>query len=191
MFLADRRPELQENYHPKNLICNFRAPDLTQYELWQRFKEWCKANGQDVCRITLDQVAVFMAAIEGSKGSSSVGSSSSPKPIVTAKGQVIVIQQQNSFVYSVEKPRREPYSVSCVKPEFQRTISSVLFDGYVENKARRLGGEFSFRDFMELKYDSFRRIVVRLKRKGVIIAHPQRSIPQIFILAENLAEDKR
>lgn len=188
MFLADRRPELQENYHPKNLICNFRAPDLEQYELWQHFKEWCKDNGLDVCRVTLDQVAAFMKAVEASSG---LGGASSPKQLATAKGQVIIVQQQNSFVYSVEKPRREPYSVNCVKPKFQRTISSVLFEGYVENKARRLGGEFSYRDFMELKYDSFRRIVVRLKRKGVIIAHPQRSIPQIFILAEKLAEGER
>ena len=59
-------PELQGNYQPKNLICNFRAPDVEHYELWQHFKEWCKDNGLDICRVTLDNVAAFMKSVRDS-----------------------------------------------------------------------------------------------------------------------------
>jgi hypothetical protein len=98
------------------------------------------------------------------------------------------IQQNNVFQYQVSKPRREPYDLSCVRKEFQRTISSVLFEAYFLNEARDLTREFSYRDFLELKHDAFRRIVLRLKRKGKIEANPQRTVPQFYFLAERLAE---
>jgi hypothetical protein len=89
---------------------------LEQYQLWQRFKDWTKENGLDVCRVTLNAVAAFMKAVEGS---------SDPEQLKTAKGQVIIIQQQNSFVYSVEKPRREPILMNCPNPS-SREQSVVL-----------------------------------------------------------------
>jgi hypothetical protein len=72
--------------------------------------------------------------------------------------QVINIQQNNVFQYQVSRPRREPYDLSCVKKEHLKTISSVLFEAYVLNKARDITREFSYRDFLELKHDAFRRI---------------------------------
>ena len=73
--------------------------------------------------------------------------------------QVVNIQQNNVFQYQVSKPRREPYDLSCVKKEYQKTISSVLFEAYVLNKARGLKREFSYREFLEIKHDAFRRIL--------------------------------
>ncbi len=172
---------------PKSFICNFKAPDIEHYNLWKRYVQWCKDNGQDVCRVTLNGVAAFMAAVDGAKESvKSMGSN----PTVTSKGQVIHIEQQNTFVYQVAKPRREPFDGNCVKPEFRRSITSLALDAYIMDRARRLGGEFSFHDFRELDYELFRRIVVRLKAKGRIITYPQRSVPQIYIIAENLTEKK-
>ena len=98
------------------------------------------------------------------------------------------IQQNNVFQYQVSKPRLEPYDLSCVRKEFQRTISSVLFDAYVLNKARELTREFSYRDFLELKHDAFRRIVLRLRRKGKIVANPQRTLPRFYFLADRVDE---
>ena len=98
--------------------------------------------------------------------------------------QVINIQQNNVFQYQVSKPRREPYDLSCVKREYQKTFSSSLFEAYILNKARELTREFSYRDFLELKHDAFRRIVLRLKRKGKIVANPQRTVPRLYFLAE-------
>ena len=78
--------------------------------------------------------------------------------------------------------------MNCVKPEFQRTITSILFEAYVLHKARDLNREFSFRDFIEIKHDSFRRITVRLKRKGKIVANPQRTVPRFYFLTEKIAD---
>ena len=38
---------------PKNLICNFRAPNLQQYQRWKAYVQWAKDNGMDVCHLTL------------------------------------------------------------------------------------------------------------------------------------------
>jgi hypothetical protein len=109
--------------------------------------------------------------------------------LVNSGKQVINIQQNNVFQYQVQKPRREPYSLDCVKPEFQRTFSSVLFEAYVLNRAREITREFSYRDFLELKHDAFRRIVLRLRRKGKVIANPQKTHPQFYFLKERLDEE--
>jgi hypothetical protein len=78
--------------------------------------------------------------------------------------------------------------LSCVKKEYQKTISSVLFEAYVLNKARDLTREFSYRDFLEIKHDVFRRIILRLRRKGKIVANPQRTLPRFYFLAERVGE---
>lgn len=106
---------------------------------------------------------------------------------VQGQGQSVHIQMSNQFLYQISKPRREPFSLGCVKPEFRRTFSSVLFESYVLDKARRkLRGEFSFRDFLELDHHSFRRIIQRLRKKGLVVAIPQRSIPRLYILSEKI-----
>jgi len=160
---------------PRNLICNFRAPNEDLFKRWKTFVQWAKDNGYDVCHITLSLVDSFMLGIEG-------------KSQLRLPQQTINIQMQNNFLYQVEKPRRIPFSLDCVKPEFQKTFSSSLFEAYVLSKARDLNREFCFRDFLELKHDSFRRIVLRLRRKGKIIANPIRSNPRFYYLTERLAE---
>jgi len=160
---------------PKNLICNFRAPNLQQFQRWKTYVQWAKDNGMDVCHLTLSLTDSFMKGIEGAAQ-------------VRNGRQVVNIQQNNVFQYQVSKPRREPFSLDCVRPEFRRTFSSVLFEAYVLNKARDLTREFSYRDFLELKHDAFRRIILRLKRKGKIVANPQRTVPRFYFLAERISE---
>ena len=161
---------------PKNLICNFRAPSLDQYQRWRVFVGWAKENGMDVCHLTLSLVDAFLSGVES--------------PELRLPKQNITIQMQNKFLYQVRHSHREPHSLESVKPEFRRTFSSILFDAYVVEKARGLNGEFCFRDFLELKYSAFRRIIRRLKRKGKIIQNPQRTTPQFYILAEKLNGEK-
>ena len=159
----------------KNLICNFRAPNLQHYQRWKEYVQWAKDNGMDVCHVTLSLIDAFM------KGTESAGE-------VRNGQQVINIQQNNVFQYQVSKPRREPYDLSCVKKEYQKTFSSLLLEAYVLNKSRELTREFSYRDFLELKHDAFRRIILRLKRKGKIIANPERTVPRFYFLAERVTE---
>ena len=163
---------------PKNLICNFRAPNLQEYQRWKAYVQWAKDNGMDVCHLTLSLTDSFMRGIEGAAQ-------------VRNGKQVVNIQQNNVFQYQVSKPRREPYALSCVKREHQKTISSVLFEAYVLNKAREITREFSYRDFLEIKHDAFRRIILRLKRKGKIVANPQRTVPRFCFLAERVSEYTR
>jgi hypothetical protein len=160
---------------PKNLICNFRAPNLQEYQRWKAYVQWAKDNGMDVCHLTFSLTDSFMKGIGGAAQ-------------VRNGKQVVNIQQNNVFQYQVSKPRREPYDLSCVRKEYQKTISSVLFEAYVLNKARDLTREFSYRDFLELKHDAFRRIIVRLKRKGKIVANPQRTVPRFYFLSERVNE---
>jgi hypothetical protein len=148
---------------------------MGQFERWKQYVRWAKDNGLDVCHLTLSLTDSFMKGIEGAAK-------------VRTGEQIVNIQQNNVFQYQVMKPRREPYDMSCVRAEFRRTISSVLFEAYVLNKAREINREFSFRDFLELKHDAFRRIVLRLKQKGKVIANPQRTVPRFYILAERLNE---
>ncbi len=159
----------------KNLICNFRAPNMEEFQRWKAYVQWAKNNGMDVCHLTLSLTDAFMRGVEGASQ-------------VRNGGQVVNIQQNNVFQYRVSKPRREPYELSCVRSEFKKTISSVLFEAYVLNKAREMTREFSYRDFLELKHDAFRRIVLRLRRKGKIVANPQRTMPRFYILAERIGE---
>ena len=106
----------------------------------------------DMCHLTLNLTDSFMKGIEGTAQ-------------VRNERQVVNIQQNNVFQYQVSKPRREPYSLSCVRKEVQKTISSALFEAYVLNKARDLTREFSYRDFLELKHDAFRTQLLRNSRK--------------------------
>jgi len=58
-------------------------------------------------------------------------------------------------------------------------------------KVRDLNRSFSYRDFLELEHNSFRKIVLRLKKKGKIIALPQRTNPRYYVLAERLKDYQR
>jgi hypothetical protein len=165
-------PKASVSQH-KNLICNFRAPNKEEFLRWKVYVQWAKDNGMDVCHLTLSLTDSFMKGMEAST------------QFCHAR-QVVNIQQNNVFQYQVSKPRREPYDLSCVRSEFQRTISSVLFEGYVLNKARELTREFSYRDFLELRHDAFRRIVLRLRRKGKVVANPQRTVPRFYFLTERI-----
>jgi hypothetical protein len=157
-----------------NLLCNFRAPTIKEFNEWQQYKEYVKNQGLDICRVTISLTNAFMAGKEGAAR-------------VTGQQQNVQIQMQNQFLYQVQQPKREPFSLNCVKPEFRRTFSSILFESYVLDKARRkLKGEFSFRDFLELDHHSFRRIIVRLKKKGLVLAVPKRTLPMFYVLTENV-----
>ena len=157
-----------------DLICNFRAPSMKEYLEWQEYKQYVKEQGLDVCRVTIGLTNAFMSGVKGAAQ-------------VNGQGQNVQVQMNNQFLYQVNTPRQEPFSLNCVKPEFRRTFSSILFEAYVLDKARRkIKGEFCFRDFLELNHDAFRRIIMRLKRKGLVIGIPERTVPMMYVLAEQI-----
>lgn len=160
----------------KNLICNFRAPTVEQWQDWQDFKAWCQDNGYDVCHMNLSLIKSF---IHGTKAAAQ---------IVKTPQQIVNLQLNPTFQYQVQRPRREPFGLNCIKSEYRRSFSSILYEAYVRDKARRLNTEFSFRDFLEMDDRAFHRIVRRLIRKGEVVANPRRSVPRTYFLTEKLAE---
>jgi|SRR5208337_2757493 len=158
----------------KNLICNFRAPNLEKYQLWQDYKKRALENGYDICNLTLSLIEAF------EKGQS----------IVTSPKQSITFNMNNTFQYQVVKPRRIPFNGKIIKPQFQNTVSSSVWEAYLLHNARRFPTGFCFRDFLHIDYQAFRRIIVRLKRKGEIMAMPARTFPQMYVLTEFLENEK-
>lgn len=158
----------------KQLICNFKVSDPQHYQDWIDFKEYVKSLGLDVCRVMIGLANAFRSGEDFTQ-------------IVSHK-QIIQVSMHNEFLYQVSKPRREPFGLHCVRKGFQKTFSTLLYEAYVLEKARNLKSSFCFRDFLELKHDAFRRILIRLKRKGKIIAHPLRTNPRFYILTERLGE---
>lgn len=161
----------------KNLICNFRAPSEQHFNDWKEFVAWCQEHGRDVCHLTLSLAKTFMLGVNGSASTT-----------IKEPQQTINLQMNNTFTYAVQKPRREPFSLNCIKSEYRRSFSSILYESYVTDKARRINGEISFRDFLEMDDRAFHRIMRRLIRKGVFVANPRRSIPRTYILCEKLPD---
>lgn len=106
---------------PKSLLCNFREPSMKEYAEWQKYKAYIKDQGLDICRVTIGLTNAFMAGVEGAEQ-------------VQGSEQNVHITMNNQFLYQVSKPRREPYSLDCVKSEFRRTISSSMAEAYVLEK---------------------------------------------------------
>lgn len=149
---------------------------MDQYRKWQDFKDWCQEHGRDICYLTLSVASAIMASDEAATVA------------LKDPAKVVNISMSNVFAYTVNRPRRLPYDLSCIKPAFQKTFSSVVMEAYILYRARKLGGEICFRDFLELKPAAFRRIVRRLVKKGELVANPQRTIPKFYFLPEKLGE---
>jgi hypothetical protein len=166
----------KEGEQRPNLICNFRAPTLDEYLTHKDFVKAVRSQGLDACRVLIGFEQAFLTSLGGKKGEAKFQTPQS----------VFNISMTNNFNYQVERTKRLPYSLASVKPMFRRTISSSLFDAYVLRKAGQMTREFSYRDFLELEYNSFRRTVRRLKSKGLVIANPSRTNPRFYYLTERL-----
>lgn len=161
-------------YGRRNLICNFRAPDMEHFQIWLDFKDAVQSRGLDICYTTL---ALCQAWLESLREATATGQT-------TMSTQVINLQQQNTFVYSVQKPRREPLDLNCSRKQYRRTLRSRLYQAYVMEKARDLHQSFSFRDFPELGHNLFRKCVLKLKKRGKILHLQPRTNPRFYVLKE-------
>jgi len=168
----DNRGQAIQQFKPK--ICNFKVSSPEEAAVWERYVQTVKDLGLDVCHTTISLVKGFLAGLEGSKAAQEIHTDR----------HVIQIQMTNHFNYVVQKPRRQPLELSCVREQFRSTVRSAFAEAYILEKARSLKRPFCFRDFLELKYDSFRRIVSRLLRKGKIMRFPAKTCPQFYVLSE-------
>lgn len=131
-----------------------------------------KNQDMDICRVVFSFVESYM------KGSAEMKS----------PGQTTVINQINNYYYQPGKSRRDPVELNCAKSFSKRTISSMALEALVLEHARELPRSFSCRDFSYLSHDSFRKIVLVLKKRGKIIPVPPRTNPRFYVLAEKISD---
>jgi hypothetical protein len=163
-----------ETTRRQNLICNFRAPNPEYHQIWLDYKEAARSLGLDICYLTLTLCQAWLKAIKGKEEATRLSTAT----------QIINVQMQNTFVYSVQKPRREPPELICSRKKYSRTITSRAFQAYVMEKSRDLQRSFSFRDFLELGHSLFRKCVLELKKRGKILPLQPRTNPRFYILRE-------
>jgi hypothetical protein len=168
----------------KNLICNFRASTLEDYEEWQNFKRKCKLQNLDICYVNISLIKAWNNSQEGIE---------IPETIKTPNGIIYNIQMQNNFIYQPQRPRRLPQpSIISSKRPFARTISSRAAELYLLWKVSGLNRSFSYLDLSELPSDYTRKLILRLKRKGLIKPVPPRTRPRFYIpLVSVIIKDRR
>jgi len=107
---------------------------------------------------------------------------------------IVQLKQQNTFVYSAITPRRQPKPNSYFKNYFVTFGSRGMAEAYVLQKARDLHKQgqrsFCFRDFHEIKPNSFKQIVFRLRNKGELTTMKPRTRPQFYTLMHPPSPDE-
>lgn len=164
----------------KQQICNFRAQTADDWQDWKWFVDYCRTHGITTCRPLIAFIRAFRTGMEGLARA---------KPEVFNAFPVIVqLKQQNTFVYSVEKPRRTPDLSSYLRNNFvTATTGRRMAEAYVLEKAQWLftRGQktFCFRDYMELKHGTFRKLVLSLKKRDELIPLDPRTCPRFYMLS--------
>lgn len=170
----------------RNLICNFRAQTEQDWEDWKWFVQWCKQSGITTCKPLIAFIRSFRRSMEGLiEGLEKKGK----REILNAFPLIIALDQQNTFVYSIEKPRRQKPDLLFFRNNFRTaTIPLRMRLSYVLEKARyyhKCGQRtFCFRDFAEIKHSHFRKIILRLKRNGDIIPLEPRTCPRFYRIVD-------
>jgi len=167
--MANFDPEYIE---PFRKLCNFRVSKYEDYEEWLRFKQNCDVQGVNICHVAISLFKAWNNAIEGIHGAETV----------TTPLNVINIQMQNNFVYQPQRPRRipNPSLISSKKP-FARTITSKAAELYFLWKVSGLNRSFSYLALSELPPNYTRKLILRLKRKGLIKPLPPRTRPRFYV----------
>ena len=106
------------------------------------------------------------------------------RPLKKVGPIVLNLQQQNTFVSQVERPRRspDPGLLNMAKRDISGTTYRAAFESYVLLKALYIQRSFMFRDFLELSPNHFRKIIIGLKNKSLISPTEPRSCPRTYSL---------
>ena len=170
-----------------NFLCNFRAQTLKDYKVWEWFKEDCKKRGLSICRPVIAFIQSYKKFIEGIEAIKEERSE-----IINAFPLLIQIKQQNTFVWTVEKPRRLPNmkTLSRYTRNTFGTTTTPYIDSYILEKARYLWRKgqhtWCFKDFRELRHSTFRKAIVRLTKADEIEHIEPRSCPRFYCIKHPL-----
>jgi len=187
MVLRPHRRRETGKRSPTQQICNFRAQTDDDWTDWKWFVQWCKDSGITTCRPLIAFIRSFRRSMDGLiEGLEARGK----REILNAFHLIVALEQQNTFVYSVEKPRRQQPDLLFFRNNFRTaTITSRMRLSYILEKARFLHKHiqktFCFRDFAEIKHYQFRKLVLQLKRSGHIVAVEPRTNPRFYTLIDS------
>lgn len=149
-----------------------RARTKEQHQTLIRYKWWCEDNGLGICHLMISHAQADMAGLDEAKRLKKAGPT------------VINLQQQNTFVSQIERPRRspDPGLQNKEKRDISGTTYRAAFESYVLLKALHMHQSFMFRDFLEISPNHFRKIILRLKKKDLISPTEPRSCPRTYSL---------
>ncbi|MFX0202722.1 MAG: hypothetical protein ACFFCW_41995 [Candidatus Hodarchaeota archaeon] len=107
---------------------------------------------------------------------------------------IIQLKQQNTFVYSTVKPRREPKPNSYFRNSFATFSSRASTEAYILQKVQELWKKgqksFCFKDFPEIKYESFKQLIFRLRKAEKVIPKEPRTNPRFYALMDPPSPDE-
>lgn len=173
-----KRMEEWDNPHDKSgriKTSGFRPATVEAYREVLRFKWKVKDLGSDICFLYCSYAQSFNAFQDGLE-------TKDPKALLGAN--VINFQQNNQFNYMPQVPRREPDRglLQSSKRGISGTTYRRAMEAYVQLEALRMPPSFCFRDFLEISPNQFRKIILRLKRRGLIEPIEPRTYPRFYRL---------
>ena len=153
----------------------FRPATLQCLRDCTRLKWAAKDRGTSICRVYGMFARAFMQSVDGIR---------EQDPELLFGQNMILINQNNSFLYTPEYSRRLPEGISDIsKGISSNTVYRLAIDSYILLKSLEMHHPFCFRDFLELGYNTFKNAVLRLKRKGKITPWGPRSNPRFYHIA--------
>lgn len=168
-------------------LCNFRVQTQRDWENWIWFKNYCNDQGLTICRPLIAFIASFRKFAEG------IETAKGERPeLINAFPMLVQLKQQNTFVWSVDKPRRTPTDHSLdrfanLSKKRAITIGEYV-DSYILDKARFMWMQgqrtFCFKDFIEIQHRKFRNAMSKLKRKKEIVPCTPRTNPRFYFLTD-------
>ena len=172
-----RRQQEWAEAHTRGLL-GIRATSKEEHQRLLRFKWWCEDNGKSTCPIITDLTSSLVAADDAIR------------PLKKNGSVIVNLQQQNTFIHQVDRPRRlaDPGSTenSISNGGIADTTTRMAFQSLVVLKALQLQHSFCFRDFLELSPDHFKKVISRLKKKGSVATVEPRTCPRFYRLTPKL-----
>jgi len=170
-----KRMKEWEEAHKRGEL-HIRANSNEEHRQLLRIKWWCQDNGTSTCVLFIDLSESLLEA------------SDAVQPLKKHGPMVVNIQQQNTFVHTVQRFRRvaDPGFLSFSKRDISGTTYRLAFEALVILKALQISRSFCFRDFPELSPNHFRKLILLLKRKGKVAPVEPRSCPRFYRLTPKL-----
>lgn len=170
-----KRMKEWEEAHKRGEL-HIRANSKEEHRQLLRIKWWCQDNGTSTCVIFIDLSESLLEA------------SDAVRPLKKCGSVVVNIQQQNTFVHTVQRFRRvaDPGLLSFSKRDISGTAYRLAFEALVIQKALQISRNFCFHDFPELSPKHFRKLILHLKRKGKVAPVEPRTCPRFYRITPKL-----